>query len=71
MLVPVLVTVKNGFVDQATIAKSGEHLEELFISASMMNGLVPNETDLENGFVSMTIGTDQITISMTWAEASQ
>lgn len=64
MLVPMLITIKEGLVYSAKIAKNRTHLEDLFLIENECYGREPNDQDFDNGFVEL----EGITICMVWAE---
>lgn len=62
-MTPILVTIKNGVVDSATIARNGAHLEQLFMKENADHGRIANSDEVEDGYVEL----EDVTICMTWA----
>ena len=61
--IPLLVTIKNGVVDEAVIAEDGQHVEQLFIQECSLYGRETNSDELANGYVEL----EDVTICITWA----
>lgn len=65
-MIPTLVSIKNGVVDNIVICKDGDELERLFIAENEAYGRETNEDEMTDGYVEL----EDMTICMAWAWAS-
>lgn len=63
VVMPLLITIKNGVVDEAVVARDSGHLEELFKQANRDHGRETNDDEMMDGYVEL----EDVTICMTWA----
>jgi len=62
-MIPTLVTIRNGIVDQVVICEDGKELEDRFVAENRAFGRETNAEEMDEGYVEL----EEVTICMCWA----